>query len=153
MFNILQIFSLLQFSAVNIVVMTINIQWSVGFLWWKNTKGRHLETRGQNVNSRSEEEINMVKFFTEIVHRGMSNSVNINEYVTLSFTFLGSFEGHYLTHRSLKLYNMHWYQRTQTQKKWSENDCQSKEVLLFLNICDLCGILCIIKGCNPYTTA
>lgn len=43
---------------------------------------------GQNVNSSSETEINIVKFFTTLVHGEMSNSFPINEYVTLSFTFL-----------------------------------------------------------------
>lgn len=33
-------------------------------------------------------EINIVKFFTILVHGEMSNSFPINEYVTLSFTFL-----------------------------------------------------------------
>lgn len=44
--------------------------------------------RGQNVNSSSDMEINIAKFFTILVHGEMSNSFPINEYVTLSFTFL-----------------------------------------------------------------
>lgn len=44
----------------------------------QHKKQKRLETRGQNVNSRSKMEINMIKFFTKIVHEEMSNSSPIN---------------------------------------------------------------------------
>lgn len=114
MFNILQIFRLLQFSAVNIVVTAINTpKYEISLKEYK--KQKHLEIRRQNVNSRSEIEINTAEF---LYNAGTWENEKlmrlINECVTLSFTFLGSFEGHHLTHRSLKPYNTYQYQRIQT---------------------------------------
>lgn len=44
--------------------------------------------------------VNTVEFFAMPVHGERNKQLPLNEYVTLFFTYLGSFEGQYMTNKS-----------------------------------------------------